>query len=58
MVEAQIHELISTSDVESDQLRTSATDKRAPGIIWNRELCEVVSRHERTVEESLAWCAL
>jgi hypothetical protein len=34
MVEVQIHDLISTSDVESDQLRTSTTDKGAPDIVW------------------------
>ena len=34
MVEVRVHELISTSDVESDQLRASTTDKGAPGIIW------------------------
>jgi hypothetical protein len=30
----QIHELIPTSDRESDQFRASSADKGAPGIIW------------------------
>ena len=34
MVVIQIHELIPTSDSESDQLRAKTSDKGAPGIIW------------------------